>query len=122
MRGNETPYGVLGGMISYRAEDLAWSRQVRLRVTEFLTDTPLYTIHSSKEIPEWKIRDVLDSIHPDWSDRQNYQPTPAQTAKQLRALCVKFSLDINQKIGLPHQYDTQRDQERASRSLVEEAL
>lgn len=121
MRGDNTPHGVLGGMISYRALRLPWSRQTRLRVTEFITDTPLYTITTSKDVPAWKIHDVLDTIHPDWKATP-YQPTPAATDKQLRALCHKFSQDIVNRIGKPSDYSSLDECRKAAHSLTQEAI
>jgi hypothetical protein len=118
MRGDGTPYGVLAGMIGYRAELLPWTRLTRLRVTEFLTDTPMYLIRSSKDIPEATIRDVLDSIHPDWS-QTTYHPTPEATDKQLRALCILFNKDIVRLIGRPQDYATEMEVEQASKHLYE---
>lgn len=121
MRGDNTPYGVLGGMIDYRVQHMPWSRQSRLRVTEFITDTPLYTIRSSKDIPEWKIRDILDSIHPDWK-LDEYYPTPSSTDKQLRALCYKFSQEIVAKIKTPEDYATLQEVTEAALSLTSEVI
>jgi hypothetical protein len=121
MRGDNTPYGVLGGMLGYRCQPLPWTRQTRLRVTEFLTDTPLFTIRSSKEIPAWKIHDLLDTIHPDWK-LDEYYPTPDQTDRQLRALCDKFSQDIVKRIGLPSDLPTQKAINAALNRLYREGV
>jgi hypothetical protein len=121
MHDNNTPHTVIGGMLGYRCSKLPWPRQARLRVTEFLTDTPLFTIKSSLDVPSWKIRDVLDSIHPDWQ-LEEYFPTPVQTDRQLRALCEKFSNDIVAKIGRPSDYPTQKAINAALNKIYREAV
>lgn len=117
MKQELSAHAVLSIAIGKQSAGLPWFRHTRLRVTEFLTGTPLYSIRSSLEIPEEKIILALEQINPDWRIAEG-RPS-ADKAKQLRALCEKFSQDIVSQIGKPTDYNTILEIEAASHSLLE---
>lgn len=98
-------YSVIGGMIGYRTKGLAWQRQTRLRVMEFLFNLGPYDLRTSLDIPPDEIKVWLSQYHPNWIQGPQEAPTPDYIAKRIRSLCEHYSAIMVDRLGRYTDYE-----------------